>query len=77
MLDWGGAQRWLLSELPAETIRASVQQVGGDACLFRNGERNQDIFHPLQPKLMALHQNLKNAFDPKGIFNPGRMYKEF
>lgn len=77
MLDWGGAQRWLLSDLPAEKIRASVQQVGGDACLFRNGDRNQDIFHPLQPKLMALHQNLKNAFDPKGIFNPGRMYKEF
>lgn len=77
MLDWGGAQRWLLSEAPAETIRTAAEQVGGHACLFRNGDRSQEVFHPLQPKLMALHRNLKNAFDPKGIFNPGRMYKEF
>lgn len=77
MLDWAGAQRWLLTDLPAETIRASVQQVDGHACLFRNGDRNLDVFHPLQPKLMTLHRNLKDAFDPKGIFNPGRMYKEF
>lgn len=77
LLDWGGAQRWLLSELPAEKIRASVQKLDGHACLFRNGDRNQDVFHPLQPKLMALHRNLKNAFDPKGILNPGRLYKEF
>lgn len=77
MLDWGGAQRWLLSVAPAKMIRAAAQQVGGHACLFRNGDHDQEVFHPLPKKLMTLHHNLKNAFDPKGVFNPGRMYKEF
>lgn len=77
MLDWGGAQRWLLSNESADKIRSAAKQAGGHACLFKNGDRNQEVFHPLHPKMMELHRNLKNAFDPKGIINPGRMYKEF
>lgn len=76
MIDWGGAQRWLLSDVPAKTIRDAAHQVDGHASLFKNGDRTQDVFHPLQERLMALHCNLKKAFDPKGILNPGRMYKE-
>jgi glycolate oxidase FAD binding subunit len=26
--------------------------------------------------LMRLHRELKNAFDPAGILNPGRLYAE-
>ena len=32
------------------------------------------VFHPLSPALMTIHRNLKHAFDPAGIFNPGRLY---
>jgi glycolate oxidase FAD binding subunit len=35
------------------------------------------VFHPLAPAVATIHRNLKNAFDPSGIFNPGRMYKDF
>jgi glycolate oxidase FAD binding subunit len=34
------------------------------------------VFQPLPAGLMTLHQRLKQAFDPAGIFNPGRMYPE-
>ncbi|MCH2379695.1 MAG: hypothetical protein MK236_09785 [Pedosphaera sp.] len=34
------------------------------------------MFHPLAPGLATLHRNLKNAFDPAGILNPGRLYEE-
>jgi glycolate oxidase FAD binding subunit len=76
LLDWGGAQRWLRSEQPTDTIRASVHSVGGHATLFRGGDHSGEVFHPLQPALLSLHQRLKKTFDPAGILNPGRMYRE-
>jgi len=76
LIDWGGAQRWLKSDLPAATIRSTVAASGGHATLFRGGDRSGALFQPLPPALMALHQRLKNALDPAGIFNPGRMYPE-
>jgi glycolate oxidase FAD binding subunit len=74
LVDWGGAQRWLLSEQGDETIRAAVQAVGGHATRFRGGDRSLNVFQPLAPGLATLHKNLKDAFDPAGILNPGRLY---
>jgi glycolate oxidase FAD binding subunit len=34
------------------------------------------VFHPLPAPLLALHRRLKHSFDPAGILNPGRMYRE-
>jgi glycolate oxidase FAD binding subunit len=74
LLDWGGAQRWLRSDMPAEQIRSAVMAAGGHATLFRGGDRDGDIFQPLPAGLLALHRRLKQSFDPKGILNPGHMY---
>jgi glycolate oxidase FAD binding subunit len=35
------------------------------------------VFQPLTPAVLAIHRQLKNAFDPAGVFNRGRMYKDF
>lgn len=75
-LDWGGAQRWLVSEEDPARIRQRLDELGGHATLFRqHGE--QPAFHPLSGKLHELHINLKLAFDPQYLFNPGRMYPDF
>ena len=74
LLDWGGAQRWLKSDAPAAPIRAAADKVGGNATLFRGGDRQGEVFHPLSPAMLAVQQRVKAAFDPHGIFNPGRMY---
>ena len=76
LLEWNGTQRWLRSAAPPAVIRALVTPVGGHATLFRGGERAGAVFQPLSEPLMALHRNLKHAFDPQGILNPGRLYPE-
>lgn len=76
LIEWGGAQRWLFSDEKVHTIRDLVGQAGGHLTLFRGGERSGDIFTPLSRPLHKIHQNLKNSFDPSGIFNPGRMYPD-
>lgn len=75
LVDWAGAQRWLTSVEPAEGIRASAARVGGHATLFRGAAAGEAVFTPLPGPLLELHQRLKRAFDPAGVFNPGRMYE--
>lgn len=76
LIEWGGAQRWLRTDLDAATLRDAAARVGGQATLVR-GDKTAGVFHPLAPAVLRIHQNLKNTFDPAGIFNRGRMYPEF
>ena len=75
VVDWGGALRWVRTDAPAEEVRAVAGRAGGHATLFRGGDRTAAVFHPLSPAVQALHERIKAAFDPAGIFNPGRMYE--
>jgi glycolate oxidase FAD binding subunit len=75
LIEWGGALRWLRTSQPAGEVRAAAQQGGGHATQFR-GEPTSDVFTPLSAPLMAVHKRLKSHFDPAGIFNPGRLYRE-
>ena len=75
LVEWGGGVRWALGELDALTLRSTAERLGGHATLFRGGDRAVGVFHPLRPALMKIHRRLKDAFDPAGILNPGRMYR--
>jgi len=77
LIEWSGALRWLKSAADAKTIRDAAARSGGHATLFRGGDKSGGVFQPLPPALMKLHRNLKQAFDPAGILNPGRMYPDF
>jgi glycolate dehydrogenase FAD-binding subunit len=74
LIEWGGSLYWLNSERPAEEIFTMASEVGGSAMLFRGVDHEQDVFHPLADGLWSLHKGLKDAFDPHGILNPGKMY---
>jgi glycolate oxidase FAD binding subunit len=74
--DWAGSQVWLASEASPETIRSLAREAGGHAVLFRGAGANEDVFEPLPGPLLALHRRIKAAFDPAGVFNPGRMYED-
>ncbi len=73
LLDWGGAQRWLRSDAPAEQVRSAAAAAGGHATRIRPID-DDGPFQPLPEPLFALHRRLKAALDPHGILNPGRLY---
>ena len=80
--DWGGGLIWIAvppaPDAHAGTLRAAVKRVGGHATLMTAPEdvrRRVPVFEPQAPELAALAQRVKQAFDPKGILNPGRMYE--
>jgi glycolate oxidase FAD binding subunit len=77
LTEWGGALRWLRTDAPAARIRAAASVAGGHATLFRSNDGTAEVFQPLSPVLLALHRQLKQSLDPRGILNPGRMYPEF
>jgi glycolate oxidase FAD binding subunit len=76
LIEWGGALRWLRSGADAAAVREAAARVGGHATQFRGGDKAAGVFAPLAPALARLHRELKTAFDPAGVFNPGRLYPE-
>ena len=74
IIDWGGGLRWLSSDEPTQSVRNSALKAGGHATLFRNHDGLGEVFQPLEPGIKLIHKNLKAAFDPHDILNPGRMY---
>ncbi|MEB0045590.1 MULTISPECIES: glycolate oxidase subunit GlcE [unclassified Pseudomonas] len=75
LIDWGGAQRWLKSDADAAFIRSVVNEVGGHVTCYSHGLLDSP-FQPLPDALMRYHRNLKHQLDPRGLFNPGRLYAE-
>jgi glycolate oxidase FAD binding subunit len=77
LIEWNGALRWLSSNAEPHTIRERAARAGGHATLFRGGDKSAGVFHPLSAPLLGIHRRLKQTFDPRGVFNRGRMYAEF
>ena len=72
--DWAGSLVWTRSDRTAESVWQGAAAAGGHATLFRGAKPGAEVFQPLAPAMLALHQRLKAALDPAGVLNPGRMY---
>jgi glycolate oxidase FAD binding subunit len=73
-IEWGGAQRWWRTTAQPAAVRDAAARAGGHATLIKGADRSLGVFAPLSAVLMRTHQALKQAFDPRRIFNPGRLY---
>jgi len=74
LTEWNGALRWIASD---EELFTEAKDAGGHAVQYRlHGKTDGNIFQPLSPAMLALHQRLKKSFDPENILNPGRLYPE-
>jgi glycolate oxidase FAD binding subunit len=76
LVEWGGAQRWLCTSAPVTSIRDAAALAGGHATIFRSRDKSAGVFAPLAPPLERIHRQLKAAFDPDRVFNPGRLYPD-
>ena len=76
LIEWHGAQRWLATTLPAAQVRAAAASVRGHATIFRGKDKAGGAFTPLSAPLLQIHRRLKQAFDPNGILNPGRLHPD-
>jgi glycolate oxidase FAD binding subunit len=72
LIDWGGALRWYAALPEDAPVRAVAAAAGGTALCWR-GPAPAGRFHPLAAPVAQLHRQLKARFDPRGIFNPGRL----
>ena len=74
LVEWGGAQRWLVTDAPSETVRAAARGAGGHATVWR-GDKGCGAFDELAPPLARIHRELKQAFDPHQLFNRSRLVR--
>lgn len=75
LIEWSGQQVWLRSTQDAERLRQAAKEAGGSMTRFYgNDPEPSGVFQPLDVVQTRLHRSLKKAFDPHGLFNPGRLY---
>jgi glycolate oxidase FAD binding subunit len=80
-LDWGGGLIWLAvpqgKDAQHASVRASLGTAGGHATLIKADPEFRaavPVFQPQANGVGVLTKNLKDAFDPRRVLNPGRMY---
>jgi len=80
--DWGGGLVWLAiaprPDAGHAAVRVAVAGSGGHATLVRAADdvrARVPVFQPQPGPLAELTARIKDAFDPKRILNPGRMYE--
>lgn len=73
VIEWGGGVRWYGTDMTGDTLRALAKQAGGHATLFRSNQPVEQAFPPLPAPLAALHQRIRLALDPHGVFDTGRI----
>lgn len=80
LFDWAGGLVWLEVPPSHDASQALVRGsfAAGHATLIRAPEATRaavEVFQPQAPALAALSGRVKDAFDPRHILNPGRMYR--
>ena len=74
LIDWGGTRRWLSGSYDHEELENIAMNAGGEVTQVRGADRSADPLPTLAEPHRAMLQRLKQAFDPAGVFNRGRLY---
>jgi glycolate oxidase FAD binding subunit len=72
LTEWAGGLRWFRTDAAREQIDLAMRRIGGHATEFRDPQAPQ----PFDKGALKYYRRLKDAFDPKAIFNRGRLFQE-
>ncbi len=74
LVEWGGAQRWVIAGPGDLAFVEHAVRAGGSALRVAGGPPGTGAFQPtpLAPALLAIHRRLRESFDPRAVFVPGR-----
>lgn len=82
LADWAGGLFWVgmsaTDEPTAARLRHIAWRADGHATLVRASAQARaqlDVLPPQSQAQMSLSRAVKSAFDPDGLFNPGRMFE--
>ena len=79
-LDWGGSLIWIgidyLSSQKIEQLRQRILDANGYLTVIKSpiAIKSSSETFTIDPIKFKISQNIKKSFDPKRIFNPGKMY---
>ena len=80
-IDWSGSLFWI--EVPGDEnireVKNTIIQNDGYLTIIKKSEDfefTEKLFTVDDTKLM-ISKKIKESFDPRGLFNPGKMYKDF
>ncbi|MBL6853596.1 MAG: glycolate oxidase subunit GlcE, partial [Alphaproteobacteria bacterium] len=68
---------WIGTVPGSDTVRPVVNRFGGHCILLRADEETREkiaVFEPQDDTRLEITRRVKAAFDPMGLFNPGRMW---
>lgn len=74
LIDWRGARRWLSGRCDRGTLDDMIGEAGSEVCHIRGAGQGADVFPARSEAYRQALLRVKQALDPAGIFNPGRLY---
>jgi glycolate oxidase FAD binding subunit len=74
LVEWGGAQRWVIAAADDAQVAEAAVRAGGSALRTLGGVPGKGALNPtpLPAALQQIHARLRESFDPRGVFEPGR-----
>jgi glycolate oxidase FAD binding subunit len=74
--DWAGGQRWITAPANDYSPFELASRLGGHAICFDRHRGEGTGMQPLEAGILRLNRRVKQAMDPHGLINRGRLLEE-
>ena len=76
LVNWGGAERWYVTDASADEVYRIADEATGHAIRYRSSTDKGAGLQPVTGSMRVIQSRLRDSFDAKRIFNRGRFHPE-